>query len=296
MNDNMIKSIKEELFFIWRLFDPRHTPTCAFKFSCYYQYFKNRFFSRMFLNKLESYNYIPDQNFEIHTLTQKRDIWMLVWALRSFLYFSGLRPKIIIHDDGSFDEKTALLIKSKFSAVDVIMRKEADQEIYSRKLPPLVVEYRQKGHPMIIKLIDIFLFSRAKSILLLDSDTLLFKKPQEIIDFINQDEIKVLASMGKEEKNKKLCAGFFLFKKDILKMEALINYLETKPEPDDFFVEQNGWEYITSKVAREFLDPDTYKIKGRVDENTIMKHFTNPRRHEMFAYGIDMVRYEFKKH
>jgi len=33
-----------------------------------------------------------------------------------------------------------------------------------------------------------------------------------------------------------------------------------------------------------------YIIKGGIKENTVIKHFTSPRRHEMYAYGIDKAR------
>jgi len=38
------------------------------------------------------------------------------------------------------------------------------------------------------------------------------------------------------------------------------------------------------------LPSNRYQVKYRVNDQTVMKHFTSPRRYEMFAYGIDKAR------
>lgn len=286
--------IKEEAFFVWRLFDPRHTPACVFKFACYVQYFKNRFFGTSMLKNMPAYKYNATDDLEIHTLCSKRDLFLLAWSLRSFLYYSGLRPRIIIHNDGSIDKKYAGLIRSKFDNLKVLSKDEVGQRIKT-VAPPIVNSYREGSHPMMVKLIDIFYTANAANIMLMDSDILFFKEPQEIVDFLKKDELKALVSGATDGSADGICAGLLIFKKDLLKTDTLVRYLETQPDKKNFFVEQNGWDYIIRQSTFNFLPLDTYKIKNIVDDKTIMKHFTRPRRHEMYAYGIDMVRKKIEK-
>ena len=97
----MFKRIKTELFFIKKLFSQKY------RLTYYFNYFKNKLFGKFFLSRLPAYKCNISNDFAIHILCQKKDLQMLEWALRSFLYQSGLCPRIVVHDDGSIDKKSA---------------------------------------------------------------------------------------------------------------------------------------------------------------------------------------------
>jgi hypothetical protein len=52
----------------------------------------------------------------------------------------------------------------------------------------------------------------------------------------------------------------------------------------------SGWVSLIAQTNFLILPLDKYVIKGKPEGGIISKHFTGPRRHEMYAYGIDKVR------
>ncbi len=300
----MFKKLRVELFFIARLF---RDGLVLYLF----QYCKNRFFGARLLKKLSKFEYIPDSKIELHSLCQKKDLWMLACSLRSFLYHSGLRPNIVIHDDGSIDDESAKLIESKFSGLRVLHKKEADELI--KNFPGItekVVNYRTKGHIMIMEFMDIFLLSKAETVVVYDSDIMFYKKPEEVINFFNNyNRLDALIShqygtydlrvdsyysQKYELESKKagyMNPGLIVYKKESIKFDKFLEYFDhTTRDVKDYFVGMTAWGCLISQTNFDFLPVEKYKIKKKPDENTVMKHYTSPRRHELYAYGIDSAR------
>ncbi len=300
----MFKKIRVELFFIARLF---RDGLVLYIF----QYCKNRFFGTYLLKKISKFEYIPDSKVELHTLCQKKDLWMLACSLKSFLYHSGLRPYIIVHDDGSIDNESAKLIESKFSGLRVLRKKEADELI--KNFPGItekVLNYRAKGHIMIMEFMDIFLLSRADTVIVYDSDILFYKKPEEVVNFFNNDnhldalishqygtyDLKMddYYSQKYELENKRvgyMNPGLIVYKKESIKFDKFLEYFDhTTRAINDYFIGMTAWGCLISQTNFDFLPIEKYKIKKKPDENTVMKHYTSPRRHELYAYGIDLAR------
>lgn len=301
----ILKKLKVELFFIRRLFSQKYS------FIDYFNYFKNKLFSDFFLSKLPKYECSINDDFEVHILCQKNDIGMLEWALKSFLYFSKLCPNIIVHDDGSFDKKSASVLESKFRNLRVLFKAEADQLI--KDYPGLsddIRKYRDNGPSIILEFFDLFLLSKAKKVMVCDSDILFFKRPDEIINFINgKIQLDALVScqygtydlmVNKEYEQKYklrekrvgfMNSGLILLNRENLTLDMFVDYFRnTRREMKDYFLGMAGWGSLISQVNFDFLPADTYIIKNRPNENTVMKHFTSPRRYDFYAYGIDIVR------
>ena len=254
-----------ELFYIYNLLFK--TPFCRFKFIDYGCYFKNRFFGERILSSMPNYWFTPEDDLEVHILCGKKDLTILAWALKSFLYYSGLKPKIIIHNDGTLTFKFQRLIELKFSNLTVVN---------SIKL---------EGTILLKKLIDVFASAKANNVIVMDSDIIFYKRPREMIDFIKNDKIKALATASR---NGEFCSGLILVKKELLDINKLQEYLKDK-DLNDYFVEQNAWKHMLQDYV-ELLPSDTYTIKYPPNEHTVMKHFTGPRRQELYAYGIDRFR------
>jgi len=117
--------LKKELFLVRRLLEEGYGP------RYWWPYVKNRFLWRIILPWVPKFDYKADPNLELHTICNKKELWMLVWMLRSFLVMSKLRPVIVINDDGTLDKATADLIHSKFSNVKIIF---SDFNEFSYKL------------------------------------------------------------------------------------------------------------------------------------------------------------------
>jgi len=306
----MFKKLKVELFLLKRLFSQHYPP------RDYFNYFRYRILGDFYLSQFSKQICIPDPDFEVHVLCQKKDANMLEWALKSFLYFSQLCPTIIIHDDGSFDAESVAILEGKFTNLKVLFKSEADRLV--KNYPGLTNEaraYRDNGHIMIMEFFDLFLMSnKAKKVMIFDSDILFFKKPTEIIDFINgKSSFDALISRQfgtydlvvdkKYEVKHKLIEkevgfmnpGLILLNRDKLTLNMFVEYFQnTKRNVKDYFLGMSGWGSLVSQINFDFFPADAYTIKYRPNEYTIMKHFTSPRRYDFYAYGIDLVRKNLK--
>ena len=299
----MWKKIKTELFYTRKMLAQRRGPVQFFN------YVKNKYFGLRMLKNMPKWDVKAVDDFEIHALSQKSMLWPLAWGLISFMYFSGLRPRIVVHGDGSIDENTARLFESKFSNVKVLRKEEADKLI--SKLDDVderIKKYRNGKNKIILKFIDPFFLGKAKSIMIFDNDILFFRKPSEIIDFIKNDTSHVaMISKGRDyplsisdryaEKYDlyrwdahKMNSGLILMRKNMFDLDKFTEYFDNTLEPEGYFIEMAGWSSLIVQNNFVFLPIDKYIIKGGIKESTVIKHFTSPRRHEMYAYGIDKAR------
>lgn len=305
--NSIFKSFKEEIFFLRRLFQE------GFSLKHFLNYFKNRYFWRFFISGTPRFKQGLKDDFELHVLCRKKDLWMLIWALSSFLFHSKLNPEIFVHDDGTLDDKTVKLLENKFINLAVIKKKEADRFVNNYPgINPKVLSFREKGHKLVLKLTDSLLLAKSEKVMIMDSDILFFNRPQEIVDFIrgklHKDalisrnygdqpyDLMMNPDYGKGVNYNLAAAGFMnsgiiVFNRSKIRYADLIYYLDnTKRKIDDYLLEMAGWSFLISSLNFEFLSPERYIIKGRPNENIVAKHFTSPRRYEFFAYGIDMAR------
>ena len=300
--------IKTELFYIRRLLEEGYGP------RYWWPYAKNRFFGNYLFRYLPYYKYTADPDSELHITCSSSHFWMLAWMLRSFFIQSGLRPSIVIHEDGTIDKAMAKLIQNKFANVTVMFREETTRRILEMPdIPAIIKKARTSSHFFLDKLINTAIFSKAKRIILSDVDILYFKPPVEIIDFMTgKTDLDALGQQSLESsepydlrmddyyskkyklEGKRLYlmnGGYLMLDRRKLNVEQVAEYLEHVQMPfSNYFIEMSGWACILAQLNFKFLSPHRYAIKGRPNDAMVMKHFTSPRRYEMFAYGIDMVR------
>ena len=302
----LISKIKEELFFARKMIQYRYGP------RCWYRYIKNKFFPVFLTRRVQPISIPVNCDFEWHIMTPKRGLWMTYWAIRSFLYQSNLCPKIIVHDDGTIDEATARMFESKFSNVKILRRLDADKFFdTTSNIPNIIKRARKSKCFFILTFLDHFFLSNSSKVMITDNDVLFFGKPQEIIDFmLGASKIDAMYFVGEGEgrnalpvdslyKKKyadilddaaRLNSGLIIFNKSKIKLESMVEYFEHATDFDHHLIEQSGWGMILSQIPHAFFPEATYKFRGGVEFPVIFKHFTSPRRHEMFAYGIDKVR------
>lgn len=301
-------SVKTELFFIKRLLEEGYGP------KYWWPYAKNNFFGNYLFRYLPRYEYTADPDLELHVVCSSRHLWMLAWMLRSFFIQSGLKPSIVIHDDGTIDKPIAELIQSKFANVIVMFRDETTRQILEMpNVPAIIKKARAGSHFFLDRLINLAIFSKAKRVLLSDVDILYFRPPIEIIDFMTgKTGLDALGQQSlessepydlkmddhyadkyklKEKRLHLMNGGYLMLDRQKLNLGQVAEYLEHVQMPfTDYFIEMSGWACILAQLNFEFLSPDRYAIKGFLNDKMVMKHFTSPRRYEMFAYGIDEAR------
>lgn len=124
------------------------------------------------------------QPFSVHLLICHRDLEMAVASAKSFVWACQQFFKFTFHDDGSLTEQDKELLLKNFPGAKLIdyktsLQKAADtfgedSEIYKMRL---------KG-VMMLKLIDIRLFSDQPKAILLDSDIAFFEYPAALLDAV----------------------------------------------------------------------------------------------------------------
>src|SRR3989344_8571360 len=301
-------NLKRELFFIRRLLEEGYGP------RYWWSYVKNRFLWRLVLHQVPRFNYEADPDLELHTICSKKEVWILVWMLLSFLIISKLRPAIVINDDGTIDKATANLIQSKFANVKIMFRDETTKLIMEMSdVPEVIKKARINCNFFLDKLFNPIIFSKAKKIIVTDTDILWYKYPTEIVDFVSgktnleglvQRQVKGEAEFDlmvdeyysekyklKEGNVSFMNGGYLLIDKEKVGIDKLVEYITHTTRPlSDYFIEMAGWACILGQLNFEFLSPERYTIKGFLNDKMVMKHYTSPRRYEMFAYGIDKAK------
>ena len=130
---------------------------------------------------------------EIHTLICKRDILLAINNFKSLCKFEEFaQMPIFLHDDGSLSSEDKLLLSENIQNATFIDRAWADQQIAKfidkhpfSKTYRLVDKHIHLWHK--IKLYDYFFFSKTKKILGMDTDLLFMKKPQNMLNYINNN-------------------------------------------------------------------------------------------------------------
>ena len=67
----------------------------------------------------------PDAKVEVHTVLNRRDLYVYIIAVKSFLRFYN-DVRVVVHDDGSFVEKDIEYLKTHIKGVEIINKAYAD--------------------------------------------------------------------------------------------------------------------------------------------------------------------------
>ncbi len=132
-----------------------------------------------------------NKEIEIHTLLTSRDVCMYLWAIRSLLYFSNLKCQVVVHDDGRLTESDYHLLKTSLPSIKIYSRDESDL-IVKEKLQDFAncLSYREQNI-LTLKIFDFNLLSTSNKILSFDSDILFFRKPNELLNSIYEDQYSI---------------------------------------------------------------------------------------------------------
>jgi hypothetical protein len=298
----LFKKIKVELYLIKRLLDSGEG-------KYFFNYCKNRYFGEFLADRFSRYRGQVNEDFELHVLCQKSMLWPLMVCLRSFLYHSGLCPRVIVHVD-DFDEYSINLLESKFNNVRVIRWTEATESINKRTdINDKIKNIRFGPNILATKLTDDYLLSKSKYVMVIGSDVLFYSQPAEIMEFVRgQNGYDALGSydphdmpilVDQDFKNKlrineqglnHLNSDLIIFDKTKIPHEWFTEYFEHILDPKNYFVDSAGFSVLYARLKWKFLEHDRYRIKGEVDLNTVAKHFTGPRRWQLYSWGIDLAR------
>ncbi|MGH0032967.1 MAG: hypothetical protein ACQGVC_24510 [Myxococcota bacterium] len=123
---------------------------------------------------------------ELHTLVCARDVPMSLWSIESFVAFSGLRPRVVVHGDGTLTDEHRELYGRYFEGIRVLDEPEHDARI-DAALAPWPASRRARRTPGFYcarKLWDPLFVARSPTLLLLDSDVLFFRRPDRLLAYL----------------------------------------------------------------------------------------------------------------
>lgn len=123
--------------------------------------------------------------FSPHCLTCHDDLLMAVCSAKSLNLAVEEALPWVFHDDGSLTPEDKQLLVFQFPGCHLIDRAKADEFFTNDKAPHLVslAQARQKSSKL-LKLADVYVFARHDRILYVDSDILFFKRPDALMDVL----------------------------------------------------------------------------------------------------------------
>ena len=128
----------------------------------------------------------PAASVEVHTVLCHSDIYYYLVSIKSLLrFFDDLR--VVVHDDGSLTEEDVSLLRSHIHDLQVLARQEMDVRVADRLAGKFRTLEARRTRPILMQVIDYFVSAKTDKIISLDSDTLFFGLPQELVEWINSE-------------------------------------------------------------------------------------------------------------
>ena len=184
-----------------------------------------------------------------------KHVGMCLWSVKSFLYHTGRKYSIVLHDDGSLTESDVETLEKHLVNVRIINKEFADAAVKEKiSAFPNITEFRFSNEETInhrgqynkyimsLILLDINLLSSASKRMVMDADVLFFKTPHLLMDWIeNPDDTRSLYSVEafKPYRNSKseLCftrrtqpgfnSGLLCLHEDVFDLAHLENWITT---------------------------------------------------------------------
>ncbi|MDD5390170.1 MAG: hypothetical protein PHD37_12540 [Gallionellaceae bacterium] len=244
-----------------------------------------------------------DLDFEIHALLGTRHVGMCLWAVKSFLHCAGKRYAVVLHDDGSLTDGDIAKLQRHLVGVRIFRKPEADSLIAPRVANySHVFKYRfgqlgetDWGRRMSIfslKLIDFNLLENASKVLVLDTDVLFFKRPDEIIAWIDDKNTRetlycheyyrpvlnanqsVVGFARKEEAPLGFNSGLICLDQGAFDLPVFEDWLEKNKERVDrvYTFEQHAYNHLVDCTSQHRALPETYSFNYN-DADCIATHF-----------------------
>lgn len=256
---------------------------------------------------------ITHTNLSMHVLFGHQHLYMALWSLASYYAVSGCIGELYIHSDRTLTSKDYTVLKRFFPGA-VFVDPETILEMYARRFDqyPGIKMFckKHRNNFFLSKLMDPFMISDKQHLLFFDIDVIWFKNSNLIqreveagcqnswmMEGVYEDAksefntIYFKDGTALDSKYSKYNSGIILFDRDNFNMRKISHYFEridmTRPE-SQHWVEQSGYAYNLEKL--KLLPRSEYIIKGQVKDNTIVKHYTGPRRVEFYAKGLPIIK------
>lgn len=236
----------------------------------------------------------------VHMLVSSKTWHAGLLAAISFEFFTQRRWKLFIHEDGSVDEQTRRRIERVLPGVRFISRRESEEKTQLTLASyPACLRHRAR-HNLFLKFFDVPVFAE-KRFVFLDSDVLFFRKPQEILDWVDSESEDCFYN---EDTKEKYCiprqeiesalgiklwprfnSGLLLMTRQAISLELaeklLITFEATAHHPQ--FFEQTLYALMASAWNCGGALPSTYEISWGFfrHKKSIARHYVGAFKHDI---------------
>lgn len=241
---------------------------------------------------------------EVRVLTWRRDWINLIWALKSFYHFSGLDYPLYVHDGGLSDSNIPRLLRH-FPNAHFVSRAAADSCVsteFRRRNLHRCLAYRSLNVPS-RKLFDFFLMSQADSVIIIDSDIVFFRKPEELCapregihkNLFHMDQQYGYAMEPDELRSsfgiapvERIACGLGIVKRESVDFEAIERWLEHPKLARDKWLGEQTLHALCSTIYGVELLPPTYKVstEAGLSPDLVCKHYPGFFRPLLYEEGM----------
>jgi hypothetical protein len=244
--------------------------------------------------------------YSIHLLCSHRDRLGMLWALASWQAVAGESAQVYIHEDGTFTAGDRAVIGRLFPRAQLVDHRDATRRALTTWLAdtPAARMFRQNSARVYaVKLMDPYFVSPAEGVLVMDTDILWFKTPDELEDRIRQYQGAVFwPSSGKPSRQMfrdggelrldlaALNSGIVYFEKTAFRLDVLEEYCQ-QLDPGAMLLDQPAYAYVLGQYSPlANLPVEHYHIHKAAHAGTVGKHYSGPRREQFWFEGVELLK------
>lgn len=249
---------------------------------------------------------------EIHSVVCATDVPKSLWSLSSFVAQTALRPRVVIHDDGTLTPRDHRRYARYFEDIEILDAKKMDARMDEALAAwPLARRFRARPNFYCArKLFDVLFTARSEHVLVVDSDVLFFRRPERLLACMDESRpcfgsdyqssyaasrIELERWWGREVLS---CVNAGLLHVPVRayrdRLDLVESYLSFAEEalshrrPNHH--EQTAHALLMTSLGAERL-PSTYRVSGPLDGRVVSHHFVDDgrQRERFWRLGVPRV-------
>lgn len=244
----------------------------------------------------------PVANIGVHMLVSSQTWEAGLLAAASFEHHTDRRWSFFIHEDGTIREKERRSIRKMFPDARLISRDESDAKAHTALAAhPHCLAHRSR-YNLFLKFADFAAFTPGERFIVLDSDVLFFRRPEEILDWVEAAAPAFLYNVDSKEKYciprevaesapdvnlpSRFNSGVMLLPHaaiDFSLAEAFISRVESAAHHPQFF-EQTLYALMAGASGKSRALPETYDISWNYfrRKGAVCRHYIGDFKNDLF--------------
>jgi len=122
-----------------------------------------------------------DADLSVHTLICHQHLIYYLFSIKMFLTLSGLATQVVAYDDGTLSRDDASILQNELPGITMIPATAVRSSHHLRRFPNCARFLHE--HVLAPKLLAVHRFAYTNRIILLDSDVLFLRHPEEIVNW-----------------------------------------------------------------------------------------------------------------